>query len=116
LLVALAGLFLMTFCLSIWEQICCCVVTAAEFCDSLSSWDQTHHKVFEIVLFGGFLHIFVSLFVTLKLGSKAVGYYKLTNRTSFFEICTTRHHHSWFLIFHFMHFYFRKHMVMPTGS
>lgn len=76
-------------------------------------------KVFEFVLFGGFLiHILIGIILTLKnWASRPVGYYKTNqSKTSFFSkymiwtglIILT------FLAIHFMNFYFVKLGIVPV--
>lgn len=76
-------------------------------------------KIFEVVLFGGFLlHIFVGIILTLKnWASRPVGYYKTNkSKTSFFS-----KYMIWtgliifiFLAIHFMNFYFVKIGLVPV--
>ncbi len=76
-------------------------------------------KIFEIVLFGGFIiHIFYGIILTLKnWASRPVGYYKSNkSKTSFFSkyMIWTGLIIFTFLAIHFMNFYFVKLGIVPV--
>jgi succinate dehydrogenase / fumarate reductase cytochrome b subunit len=122
IVMACAGLFLVTFLLvHLGINLCLLLDDGGKWFIDASTFMATNYiiKIFEVVLFGGFLlHIFYGVILTLKnWASRPVGYYKSNkSETSFFS-----KYMIWtgciifiFLAMHFMNFYFVKVGLVPV--
>ncbi len=121
IVMACAGLFLVTFLLvHLGINLCLLLNDGGKWFIDASTFMATNYiiKIFEVVLFGGFLlHIIYGVILTLKnWASRPVGYYKANkSKTSFFS-----KYMIWtgcvifiFLAMHFMNFYFVKLGIVP---
>jgi len=122
IIMACAGLFLLTF-LLVHLSINLTLLRGddGQWFNDASGFMSTNYviKIFEIVLFGGFLiHILFGIILTLKnWASRPIGYYKSNEtKTSFFS-----KYMIWtgliifiFLSIHFMNFYFVKLGLVPV--
>lgn len=122
IVMACAGLFLLTFLLvHLGINLCLLRNDNGEWFSAAAGFMSTNYlvKIFEIVLFGGFIiHIFYGIVLTLKnWASRPIGYYKCNRtKTSFFS-----KYMIWtgliifiFLAIHFMNFYFVKLGLVPV--
>jgi len=119
---ACAGLFLLTFLLvHLSINLCLLRNDDGEWFSAASGFMSTNYlvKIFEIVLFGGFIiHIFYGVILTLKnWASRPIGYEKCSKtKTSFFSkyMIWTGLTIFIFLAIHFMNFYFVKLGIVPV--